>query len=183
MKLLILDLDETLIHAVEKPLEHKADFKTDFYYVYKRPFINEFIEFCFQTFKVGIWTTAGEYFARDVVSNVFSNDYTLEFVWSHKRCTRVFDPEFIDYYYVKDLKKLKRCGYCLEEMIMLDDTPRKLERNYGNLIRVTEWLGDLRDRELLLLIKYLTELKDVENVRKIEKRGWQHRYLTFQSPF
>lgn len=68
MKLLILDLDETLIHAVEQPLERTADFKTDFYYVYKRPFVNEFLEFCFQTFKVGVWITAGEYFARDVCS-------------------------------------------------------------------------------------------------------------------
>ncbi len=37
---------------------------------------------------------------------------------------------------------------------MLDDTPRKLERNYGNLVRITEWLGDLGDRELLLLIEH-----------------------------
>jgi len=61
-------------------------------------------------------------------------------------------------------------------MIVVDDTPRKLERNYGNLVRITEWLGDLDDRELLLLIKYLTKLKDVENIRKIEKRGWQKHY-------
>lgn len=111
-----------------------------------------------------------------VVSNIFPTNYPLEFVWSHKRCTRVFDSEFLDYYYVKDLKKLKRHGYSLEKIIMVDDTPRKLERNYSNLIRITEWLGDSSDRELLILIEYLTELKDVENVRKIEKRGWQKNY-------
>ena len=176
LKLLILDLDETLIHAREQPLEREADFRTDFYFVYTRPFIDEFLEFCCQNFKVGVWTTAGEYFASDVVGNLFAEDYPLEFVWSHQRCTRVFDSEFLDYYYVKDLKKLKRRGYCLEKMIMLDDTPRKLERNYGNLIRITEWLGDLGDRELLFLIEYLTELKNVRNVRKIEKRGWKNRY-------
>ena len=179
MKLLILDLDETLIHAKEKPLERKADFKTDFYFVYKRPFIDEFLEFCRQNFKVGVWTTAGEYFAHDVVCHLFPADYSLEFVWSHQRCTRVFDSEFLDHYCVKDFKKLKRRGYCLEEIIMLDDTPRKLERNYGNLVRVTEWLGDLKDRELLLLIEYLTELKYIKNIRKIEKRGWQYRYKQF----
>ena len=176
LKLLILDLDETLIHATEKPLIRKANFQTDFYYVYKRPFIEEFLQFCHHNFKVGVWTTAGEYFARDVVSHLFDDNCALEFVWSYNRCTRVFDSEFLDYYYVKDLKKLKRRGYSLSEMMMVDDTPRKLERNYGNLIRITEWFGDSEDRELLLLIEYLTELKDVENIRQIEKRGWRNRY-------
>ncbi len=32
LKLLILDLDETLIHATEKPLERQADFTTELYY-------------------------------------------------------------------------------------------------------------------------------------------------------
>ena len=59
---------------------------------------------------------------------------------------------------------------------MVDDTPQKLERNYGNLVRVTEWLGETQDRELLLLTQYLRDLKDVANVRSVEKRGWQNYY-------
>ena len=176
MKLLILDLDETLIHATEEPLTRQADFKTELYSVYKRPFVDRFLEFCFQNFKVGVWTTAGKEFAEEVVQNIFTSDYTLEFLWSYQRCTRVFDSETLEVYYIKNLKKLKRKGYLLEEIIMVDDTPRKLERNYGNLVRVTEWLGEQNDRELLLLIQYLDYLKDLENIRKIEKRGWRHRY-------
>lgn len=175
MKLLILDLDETLIHATEEPLTHQADFKTELYSVYKRPFVDRFLAFCFQNFKVGVWTTAGKEFAEEVVQNIFA-DYTLEFLWSYQRCTRIFDPETLDVYYIKNLKKLKRKGYHLKEMIMVDDTPRKLARNYGNLVRVTEWLGDQSDRELLLLIQYLDYLKNIEDIRKIEKRGWQNRY-------
>ncbi len=34
---------------------------------------------------------------------------------------------------------------------MVDDTPAKLELNYGNLIRITAWLGDPNDSELLAL--------------------------------
>ena len=80
-------------------------------------------------------------------------------------------------YYIKNLKKLKRKKYCLKEIVMVDDTPRKLERNYGNLVRVTEWLRDTNDNELLSLMQYLADLKNVENVRKIEKRGWQNYYI------
>ncbi|MEM8673805.1 MAG: NIF family HAD-type phosphatase [Cyanobacteria bacterium P01_G01_bin.67] len=70
----------------------------------------------------------------------------------------------------------KRQGYRLENIVMIDDTPRKLEKNYGNLVRVREWLGSTEDRELLLLMKYLTDLKKFKNIRKIEKRGWQSHY-------
>ena len=176
LKLLILDLDETLIHATEEPLTYQADFKTELYLVYKRPFVDKFLEFCFQNFKVGVWTTAGNEFAEEVVQNIFPSDFTLEFLWSHQRCTRVFDSETLEVYYIKNLKKLKRQGYSLEEMIMVDDTPKKLERNYGNLVRVAEWLGEQSDRELLLLIQYLDYLKNIENIREIEKRGWKNRY-------
>jgi RNA polymerase II subunit A small phosphatase-like protein len=37
-KLLILDLDETLIHAIEKELQFSADFTIDKFFVYKRPY-------------------------------------------------------------------------------------------------------------------------------------------------
>lgn len=39
--LLILDLDETLIHATEQP-EREADFQIFHYHVYKRPYLEEF---------------------------------------------------------------------------------------------------------------------------------------------
>ena len=178
MKLLILDLDETLIHATEKPLEREADFITELYYVYKRPYIERFLKFCFENFLVGVWTTAGEEFAKIVVKNLFPNNYYLQFLWSHIRCTRKYDPEIMKSYYIKNLAKLKRKRYRLEQIIMLDDTPQKLENNYGNLVRVNEWLGDTSDRELLYLMAYLAELKEMKNIRKVEKRGWQNRFIS-----
>ncbi len=115
-------------------------------------------------------------FAKVVVKEVFSSDYPLEFFWSQEKCTRVYDVDKLEHYFVKDLGKLKRKGYRLESTLMVDDTPKKLERHYGNLIRITEWFGDANDSELLALIQYLSELKDAPNVRKVEKRGWQCRF-------
>ena len=59
-KLLILDIDETLIHATEKPLDYQWHFKTDLYFVYCRPHLNCFIDFCNKNFKIAIWTTGGK---------------------------------------------------------------------------------------------------------------------------
>ena len=41
--LLILDLDETLLHATEEPLRRGHDFLMDPYAVYLRPFLSEFL--------------------------------------------------------------------------------------------------------------------------------------------
>lgn len=58
---------------------------------------------------------------------------------------------------------------------MLDDTPRKLARHYGNLVPIRPFDGntDGQDTELALLPVFLDTLKDCENVRKIKKRGWR----------
>ena len=55
MKLLILDIDETLIYGSEIELERESDFVIEDYKVYKRPYVDEFIKIVFQTFKIGIW--------------------------------------------------------------------------------------------------------------------------------
>ncbi len=175
-KLLILDLDETLIHARETRLEHKPDFTTDLYHVYKRPYVDDFLEFCKDHYKVAVWTTAGMEFAQTVYNNVFGPEYLLEFLWARNRCTRLISDTTYEHEYIKDLTKVKKKGFKLEHIIMVDDTPDKLRRQYGNLVRIEEFTGDTNDTELLRLKDYLLDLKTENNVRRIEKRGWQSRY-------
>ena len=175
-KLIILDIDETLIHATQKPFEREHDFETEWYFVYKRPYVHKFIEFCIEHFKVAVWTTVGHEFAEKVVSELFPRDFKLEFLWSYKRCTPTFNPELYETIYLKNLNKVKRLGYKLEHVIMVDDTPAKLAKNYGNLVRVNEYRGQEHDIELKRLMKYLLYLKEFENVRKVEKRGWQSKF-------
>ena len=175
-KLLILDLDETLIYGTMSPATSEADFEVGPYFIYKRPFLREFLKFCFNNFLVSVWTSSGEDYAKGVADNIFTGFGKLEFVWSCSRCVTKFDPEYFQHYYVKDLKKVKRLGYSLENIIMIDNTPRKLCRNYGNLVRVKSFEGDKNDDELASLVKYLVELGSVENVREIEKRGWKNRF-------
>ncbi|KOR32581.1 hypothetical protein TI05_06405 [Achromatium sp. WMS3] len=176
MKLLILDIDETLIHATEVPSNKLWDFRVAQYYVYKRPYLTEFLDYCESNFEVGVWTTAGGDFARIVISRIFRKNYPLKFLWSIERCTKIFNPELHEFSYIKNLKKLKRMGYRLEEVIMIDDTPSKLRKNYGNLIAIDEFCAQENDFELLRIMKYLEDLKSVPNIRTIEKRGWKKNY-------
>lgn len=171
-KLLVLDLDETLIHATEETLGHDEDFRVGPYRVHLRPHLSDFVSGMLTQFKVGVWTASGESYAAQVVERIFPSG-ALEFVWSSKRCTTTRDWMTGEYQSIKNLQKLKSKGYPLESIIAVDDTPAKYARSYGNLVTVREFVGDRSDAELPLLAAYLAHLADVPNVRSIEKRNWR----------
>lgn len=182
--LLILDLDETLMHGSETPLEQEEAFKVLHFYIYLRPFLKTFLEGIKDDFLVAVWSSASDDYVNMVVENLFPKDYPLEFVWGRKRCTyrsKRFSKDFGRYledyetpfFYLKPLDKVKRQGYKIERILIVDDSPEKTQNNYGNAIYPSEFTGNIEDNELLYLLTYLKTLKDKTNVRGIEKRGWR----------
>jgi len=172
-KLLILDLDETLFHACEQPLPVAHDFLVDRYFVHKRPHVGTFIDFCRDRFRLAVWTSATEAYARAMVDELFGGPDELAFLWHREQCITQFDPEGYEPMYIKDLKKVKRRGFDLDHVIALDDSPEKLQRNYGNLLRIRPFFGDPGDEELLHLMPYLDQLREAGNIRRVEKRNWR----------
>jgi RNA polymerase II subunit A small phosphatase-like protein len=182
--LLILDLDETLMHGREEPLEQEETFKIFHFYIYLRPFLKIFLEEIKNDFLIAVWSSGSDDYVEAVVEHLFPKDYPLEFVWGRKRCTcrskrfsenfgRYLDDYETPYFYLKSLEKVKRKGYKLERILIVDDSPEKTQNNYGNAIYPNEFIGSPEDDELLYLLKYLKNLKDKTNVRGIEKRGWR----------
>ena len=172
-KLLILDLDETLVFASEEKLGQVEDFRVDEYFVYKRPGLDKFLNVVLQHFKVAVWTSSASDYARAVIRGIFRNPERLEFVWARQRCTWRLNLEEGGGYWIKDLKKVTKMGHSLKSILVVDDSPRKLERSYGNYIRVAPFEGDAADDELGRLEGYLLTLRDVPNVRAVEKRSWR----------
>jgi carboxy-terminal domain RNA polymerase II polypeptide A small phosphatase len=180
--LLVLDLDETLIHAREEPLDRQPDHVIYDYHIYRRPHLDAFLEQCFSDFAVGIWSSASDDYVHAVVDSIVPQMHRLQFVWgrskaSYSRVLRDDGSGFFDpsnhRHYLKPLVKLKRFGWPLERMLIVDDTPEKCVRNYGNAIYPQEYDGSVQDDELLHLARYLNTLKGAANVRKIEKRRWR----------
>lgn len=172
--LLILDLDETLIHATKSPLDRPSDFAVGPFEVYRRPFLTEFIEHVASHFELAVWTSAGSDYAAEIAAQVF-RDYPLRFLWSAARCTQRTNHETFERYNVKDLRKVTRLGFSLERMLMIDDSPEKLERNYGNHILIRPFEGDPTDSELPGLATYLSSIRDIPNYRTVEKRHWRNQ--------
>ena len=174
-KLLILDLDETLIHSVTAPLKYPCNFFAFPYYVYVRPYFDIFKDFCLSNFEVAVWTSASADYANTLTNNLFDRS-GLVFCWSGERCTRRLNFETHQYEYIKDLKKVKKKqGYRLEDIIIVDDSPFKLSRQYGNLLPVSPFIGHPNDDELLFLTQYLPHLINLENVRRVDKRFWRDK--------
>lgn len=172
-KLLILDLDETLVFATERPLVRAADFHVGPYYVHKRPGLTGFLDRCFELFDVAVWTSSSPLYAEEVVRAVFPDPARLAFVWASDRCTPAYDPETGEHCGQKNLKKIKGRGYPLGSVIAIDDSPEKWRQSYGNLVRVAPYHGAEEDAELPLLASYLHFLEGQPDVRAVEKRQWR----------
>lgn len=182
--LLILDLDETLIHARYKPLDRAPDFNIFEYAVYKRPYLLEFLQEMNEDFLLAIWSSASDDYVNKIVKKIIPDGIILEFCWGRKRCTyrqnihvddNLYYATNTDHYnYQKPLRKVKKKGYSIEKILIVDDSPHKCQQNYGNAIYPMEYNGEINDKELLYLSQYLKTLKDSSNVRNIEKRGWRN---------
>ncbi|MFO0555283.1 MAG: HAD family hydrolase [Polyangiaceae bacterium] len=171
--LVILDLDETLVHVPDHPLARRADFHVNGQPGYRRPHLEAFLETLRERYQVAIWTAAGSDYAHAVLEKIIPWRAELAFVWCAERCTQHFDHETRGRTTIKKLSKVRSRGFPLERLVMVDDSPEKHLRNYGNLVPIAPFLGDFGDGELPALLPFLSSLAAVEDVRRIEKRYWR----------
>jgi len=171
--LVIFDLDETLVRATGNPTLDPPDFMVDDFRVRRRPMVAECLHAVARFANVAIWSSGSDSYVEEIVRRITPADVAFRFVWGRSRCTRRYDHEQQEQYWVKDLKKVKRLGYTLERVLIVDDTAEKIERHYGNHVHIEPFYGDLSDRALPQLVIYLQRFAEAENVRSIEKRGWQ----------
>ena len=181
--LIILDIDETLVHTENVPTEYSGNWDYDFkfsgngkslFYTKKRPYLDQFLDYAYQNFDVAIWTAAGEDYAKQILENIGILERSLVFFYTQDNCTIKRDYENSDYYGIKNLNKLKKKGFDLDKVLIIDDKQETAINNYGNLIHIKPFTDDMNDTELLKLISYLETIKDERNYRRIEKRGWSN---------
>ncbi|MCJ8282669.1 MAG: HAD family hydrolase [Rivularia sp. ALOHA_DT_140] len=129
-KLLILDIDETLIYASEKKLDRLHDFKLDECFVYIRPGVKEFISGCSKWFSLAVWNSSSSDYAGEVIKNVFPENLQLEFIFTRERCLFKRNPDLDVIEIFKPLKKVKRKGFSLDRVLIVDDIAETFKYNY-----------------------------------------------------
>ena len=172
-KLVVLDIDETLLHASTTELDQPLDYRATRTFVYKRPHVDQFLRYCLQNYRVAVWTTASAQFAQEIFSEVFPIARELEFIWSFEHCTDSLKANGDFNQKIKDLSKIESQSIDLKNIVMIDDTAEKLRLNQTNLIHISPFFGEQNDRELLFLIEYLETIKELDDIGEKNKQNWR----------
>jgi hypothetical protein len=128
--LVILDLDHTLISAVEMnklstvhdPKAFKYKDFANTYRIYERPYLQQFLDQLFSKYRVAVWTAAGISYANFIIKNFILTKPSrkLEFIMWSEHCD--YSEEKYDHQ-----KKLKVLDFIDSEVVILDDNEEVLE--------------------------------------------------------
>jgi len=161
--IIILDLDNTLIHATED-----IDIPGDFtilgrFSVKKRPHLDEFISFITSTpdYEVAVWSAAIDPYVRAIVDNIFPNPSVLKFVASRDFCDEYRKPisKAVTLY-----NQMYHTQYDVSNFVIIDDRVNITRYYELNHILIKEYNGDNEnDKELLSLKDFLGRNRGVSS--------------------
>ncbi|OLL22405.1 Nuclear envelope morphology protein 1 [Neolecta irregularis DAH-3] len=165
-KTLVLDLDETLIHSLVKGgsmagghmVEVKFDRHAILYFVYKRPFCDQFLKKVAKWYNLVIFTASVQEYADPVIDWLESDRKYFKKRYYRQHCT------FKDGFYIKDLGKIHDD---LSNIMILDNSPRSYISHEENAIPIEGWISDPSDLDLLCLVPFLHSLRFVTDVRTL----------------
>lgn len=157
-RLIVFDLDETLVHAREDALAIDAFAKIGEYWIYLRPHACRLLSFAANHFDVGFWSSSSPAYVEQVLAMILPTDLAPKFAWAADRCVQRPDVSSGGYIYIKDLRRLQRFGYLVDEIIIVDDSPEKIARQPRSHLWVPPFLGDSSDAELLTVERTLKTL-------------------------
>jgi carboxy-terminal domain RNA polymerase II polypeptide A small phosphatase len=160
---LVLDLDETLVHSTsigdEKSIPYDFmlldDDRRIYTPVYKRPFVELFLDMAAQYFEVVLYTASYECYCEPIMS-MFSNHRIIK-----KRLynTSILNGE-------KDLNLTTESNMPCRT-IMVDNSPQACVVHHENLYVIKSFYGENPDFELISLLLFLISVADVNDFRAI----------------
>jgi len=145
-------------------LDQPENFRFENYYVYARPYLNEFIEKCNQFFSLAIWSSAGEEYVHSFVNRFIPPSIKLNFIWTRPN---YMTPDVLKWGNTKNLKRLIANGFEPSRVLIIDDNPDDSVCEFGNVLEVQPYRGEQEDCELLLLSKHLQKVSSIKDTRDI----------------
>lgn len=202
-KLLILDVNGLLVDFVPYfPDGYTPDFVISRKAVFKRPFCDDFLQFCFERFEVGIWSSRTWKNLNMLVKLLMGDSrHKLLFCWDQSHCTTTrFTTIENDRkpLVLKELKKIwenlepnlpwKKGQFDASNTLLLDDSPYKALRNPANtaVFPTSYRYKDTDDTSLGPggdLRTYLEGVYTAENVQKyVEQNPFGQKPISESSP-
>ncbi|RWS13998.1 TFII-F-interacting CTD phosphatase: including NLI-interacting factor-like protein [Dinothrombium tinctorium] len=176
-KILVLDLDETLIHShhdgvirqMVKPgtppdfvLKVTIDRHPVRFFVHKRPHVDYFLDVVSQWYELVVFTASMEIYGAAVADKLDNSRKVLSRRYFRQHCT-------LDYgSYTKDLSAITND---LSSIFILDNSPGAYRAYPDNAIPIISWFSDPRDTALLNLLPVLDALRFTSDVRSVLSRN------------
>lgn len=172
--LLVLDLDETLIHCKSTPFR-EAQHSNNQGFVCVRDGLDEFLNKVNEHYDMMVWSNSGPEYVHTMLALIWPEDITLVDIFTSAESSRKI-KEGLGFPFFKDVKTIlkKHPGYSKNRILALDDKPEVWSRNYGNLVSVSPFHGQ-PDTELEKAAHYLSCIRDVPDLRALEKRYWKNK--------
>ncbi len=160
-KILVLDLDETLIHT-ERANENSTYpiIKTQRSNIYftKRPFLMEFLNLMSNFFDLILFSASGIEYCEEIIEELSLDFSIFSQILTRADCTPILS--FCGF--SKDLKILKRN---LNDIVLVDDTIFSAFLQLDNYVPIAKFKGDPQDKELVQLSAFLLFIYKVPDVR------------------
>ncbi|ODM91290.1 CTD nuclear envelope phosphatase 1 [Orchesella cincta] len=176
-KVLVLDLDETLIHShhdgVQRPTV-KPGTPPDFilkvtierhpvrFFVHKRPHVDYFLDVVSQWYDLVVFTASMEIYGAGVADKLDRNRKILQTRYYRQHCTLELGS------YTKDLSNI---SHDLSSIFILDNSPGAYRSYPANAMPIKSWFSDPTDTALLNLLPVLDALRFTQDVRSVLSRN------------
>ena len=190
-KLLVLDLDHTILHTTRK-MEARSSIvlrtsESEWFYLHFRPHLRSFLEYMVSQFHVAVFTAGTTQYADKVIKLVQQHVYP-EFsplrIFSREHCTKFSGPG-LHASYVKDLlHKLRDIHFGdLSSVFIIDDTPASYVLNVRNAYPVPSWKFDYKNDSVLKeTVSWLQRLEKADTVYCVLQEYQHYMMLRAASP-
>ena len=179
-KLLILDLDETLVHSdIDFLLKEKnINYDTVLYFdteeekniplpLIIRPGLYEFLDYASQNFNLIIFTASDQQYADTIINYIEKDKKYFKMRLYRNNCIFV-DPGL----YIKDLRIFFPFKN-MEDIIILDNSLFSFANQLNNGILITSFFDDKDDTFLSNVQAYLEYIKNEKDIRQINKDSFK----------
>ncbi|XP_076365232.1 CTD nuclear envelope phosphatase 1A-like isoform X2 [Tachypleus tridentatus] len=176
-KIMVLDLDETLIHSqhdgvirnMVKPgtppdfvLKVTIDRHPVRFFVHKRPHVDYFLDIVSQWYELVVFTASMEIYGAAVADKLDNNRGILRKRYYRQHCTVEYGS------YTKELLAITED---LSNIFILDNSPGAYRAYPDNAIPIRSWFSDPTDIALLNLLPILDALRFTSDVRSVLSRN------------
>lgn len=163
LKYIILDLDETLIHSIEKEKVNTmvTTFKThvfDKYVIFERPCLEMFLKELTKEFKICVWTAASFTYAQFIVKYIIEPyiGKQVYFLYHDIHC----DISFKKFGILKhlDLVQMFNKTFTKTNTLLVDDNTDVLRQN-NCVLNIQKFNLNPKDQELSKILKKIIMIK------------------------